>query len=226
MYKQVVLKTFEKGKKEIPGKTTKTQISEHISTVLFNDFKIQISGRTLRNLFDDANSAEGKNDISINSEYVQEMCKYLGYEDYNQFIKETTFKSNNKFISYLRRHWIILLICFVTITSTIGIVSFNKQRWMIWDNGSYKEVDFNEKDYLSNKLKLFNKDSIDNFNKTIPNCETVFFNEDGTEKLWYGKNKNGDLEFFTALGKHPETGKTLKPITVYMIRKYICNNYF
>src|SRR6056300_1755159 len=99
MYKQVVLKTFEKGKKEIPGKTTKTQISEHISTVLFNDFKIQISGRTLRNLFDEANnSTEVKDDISINSEYVQEMCKYLGYEDYNQFVKETIVKSNNKFV--------------------------------------------------------------------------------------------------------------------------------
>jgi hypothetical protein len=56
-----------------------------------------------------------------------------------------------------------------------------------------------------------------------PNCEDEFFNEDGSVKLWYGKNKNKDLEYFTALGLHPETGKTLKPITQYMIDKYICN---
>ena len=45
---------------------------------------------------------------------------------------------------------------------------------------------------------------------------------DGSERLWYGKNKNKELEYFTAFGKHPETGKTLKPITKYMIAKYIC----
>ena len=31
------------------------------------------------------------------------------------------------------------------------------------------------------------------------------------------------LQYFTALGLHPETGKTLKPITQYMIDKYICD---
>lgn len=226
MYKRVVIKAFEKGKREIPGKTTKTLISEHISTVLLNDFKAQISGRTLRNLFDDAKSINESKDISINSEYVQGLCKYLGYQDYNDFVKETIVKSNNKFVSYARRHWVIILICLVTITSTIGIVSFNKQRWMIWDNERYVEVDFSEEAYSLNKLKLFNQDRIENFQKIIPSCQTVFFNEDGTEKLWYGKNKKGDLEYFTSIGKHPETGKTLKPITVYMIKKYICDNYF
>lgn len=225
MYKKVVLKTFEKGKREIPGKTTKTQISEHISTVLFDDFKIQIGGRTLRNLFDDAIKIKEGEDISINSEYVQGMCKYLGYQDYNHFIKATVVKSNNKVVSYISRHWIILFICFATITSTLGIVSFNKQSWMIWDNDRYIEVDFDEETYSLNKLKLYKKDRIENFHKIIPTCKTEFFNIDGTEKLWYGKNKNGDLEYFTSTGKHPETGKTLKPITDYMIKKYICDSY-
>lgn len=225
MYKKVVLKAFEKGKREIPGKTTKTQISEHISTVLFDDFKTQISGRTLRNLYDDAGSIKESEDISINSEYVQGLCKYLGYQDYNQFVKETIVRSNNRFVLYVRSHWIILLICFITITSTIRIVSFNKQRWMIWDSDRYIEADFNEETFVLNKLKLYNKERIENFQKITPTCETVFFNEDGTERLWYGKNRDGDLEYFTSIGKHPETGKTLKPITVYMIRKYICDKY-
>lgn len=225
MYKKVILKAFEKGKRDIPGKTTKTQISEHISTILFDDFKTQISGRTLRNLYDDARSIKENEDISINSEYIQILCKYLNYHDYNHFVKETIVKSNNRFVSYLRSHWIILLICFVTMTSTIGIVSINKQRWMIWDNDRYIETDFNEETFLLNKLKLYNEDRIENFQKITPTCETVFFNENGSEKLWYGKNKKGDLEYFTSIGKHPKTGKTLKPITVYMIKKYICENY-
>ena len=102
MYKKVVLKAFKKGESEIPGKTTKTQVSEYISSVLLNDYKTQISGRTLRNLFNDANDVETHRDISINSDYVQDLCKYLGYENYNAFIKDTSsqIKSKNKVVYF------------------------------------------------------------------------------------------------------------------------------
>ncbi len=74
-------------------------------------------------------------------------------------------------------------------------------------------------------LKLYNADRIEHFRKIDPNCETDFFKNDGTEMLWYGKNKSGELEFFTSVGLHPETGKTLKKITKYIIKKYICESY-
>ena len=227
MYKKVVLKAFKKGESEIPGKTTKTQVSEHISSVLFNDYKTQISGRTLRNLFNEAKDVETHMDISINSDYVKDLCKYLGYENYNAFIKDTSsqIKRKNKVVSFILKHWIILLICFITISTTLIITTFNQQRWMVWDNANYIEVGFDANKYSINQLKLYNEDRIDNFKKIIPNCDTKFFNEDGSENLWYGKNNNGELEFFTAFGRHPKSGKTLKPITDYMIRKYICDSY-
>ena len=77
---------------------------------------------------------------------------------------------------------------------------------------------------LESKLSSINKE-INNFHKTTPSCDTVFFNQDTTVRLWYGKNTDGNLEYFTSLGLHPQTNKTLKPITPYMIKKYICNNY-
>lgn len=40
----------------------------------------------------------------------------------------------------------------------------------------------------------------------------------GTDKHIMGK-----LEYFTSLGLHQETGKTLKTITKYMINEYICD---
>ena len=94
---------------------------------------------------------------------------------------------------------------------------------MVWDDTNYIEVVFNANKYSINQLKLYNEDRINNFKKIIPNCDTKFFNDDGSENVWYGKNNNGELEFFTAFGRHPKTGKILKPITNYMIRKYICN---
>ena len=69
-------------------------------------------------------------------------------------------------------------------------------------------------------LSFFCKDF---FKKINPDCEYSFFNNDGSVRVWYGKNVSKELEFFTDLGLHPETGKTLKPITQYMIDKYVCN---
>ena len=39
--------------------------------------------------------------------------------------------------------------------------------------------------------------------------------------VWYGKSPNKrEYEFFNHPGLHPETGKTLKPISKYIIKKY------
>ena len=50
----------------------------------------------------------------------------------------------------------------------------------------------------------------------------IFTSKKGDVKIWYGKNIVKELEYFSLLGVHPETGKTLKPITEYMIKKHIC----
>ena len=112
--------------------------------------------------------------------------------------------------------------CFAAVTSEIFINYFNKQRWMVWEGSHYVEVSFDADKYPLSSLKLYNADRIANFKQIVPYCNTIFFNEDGSVNLWYGKSAKGELEYFTSLGKHPETGKTLKAITPYMINKYIC----
>ena len=225
MYKEVILQSFEKGKIAISGKTTKTQIAEHISIVLLNEYKIQVSGRTLRNLFDDASTTPKNKDISVNSSFVNALCNYLGYKDYNHFIKENHGPIPVQLISSIKKYWIIILISLITISSIIGFGNFNQERWMQWDGEKYIEVKFNKKKYELDQLELLDKKVINSFHKITPNCKTSFFDEKGIEKLWYGKDPNKELEFFSSLGRHPETDKTLKPITRYMIRKYICKSY-
>ncbi len=227
MYKEVVKKAFEKAQEEIPGKTTKTNISEHISMILLNDFKVQISGRTLRNLIDDSNRVDDGEDISVHSEYVLALCKYLGFENYKAFLVENTkwHEPNNKAATFLKRNWIMLLVCIIAVLVSITSAIFNRERWMVWQDTKYVEVNFDVEKYHLNALKLYKEEQIAHFQKIIPNCETKYFNEDGSENVWYGKNKKGDLDFFSLFGKHPETGKFLKPITKYMIKKYICEDY-
>ncbi|WP_040281046.1 hypothetical protein [Psychroserpens damuponensis] len=118
----------------------------------------------------------------------------------------------------------ISTITLVIIIFTIGIIIGEQTRWMVWQEDHYVEVDFDTEKYKVNQLKLYKEDRINLFKKVSTDCsETKFFNNDGSVNIWYGKNKNKELEYFTDLGLHPETGKTLKPITQYMINKYICN---
>ncbi|WP_047547325.1 hypothetical protein [Psychroserpens sp. Hel_I_66] len=115
---------------------------------------------------------------------------------------------------------IVLVIITIPLSNTIG----NQTRWMVWQEDHYVEVEFDAEKYNVNQLKLFKEERIRLFKKISPDClETIFFNGDGSVNIWYGKNKDKKLEYFTALGLHPQTGKSLKPITHYMIDKYICN---
>ena len=41
--------------------------------------------------------------------------------------------------------------------------------------------------------------------------------------VWYNKS-DGKVEFFTNYGLHPENGKTLKPISKYILNKYALKN--
>jgi len=114
------------------------------------------------------------------------------------------------------------------IITTIIILKINIKKepnWMIWKEDHYEVVDFDLNKYDFNELKLYKEERISNFKQIEANCNTVFFKDDGSENIWYGKNIKGRLEYFTDLGLHPETGKTLKKITKYMIREHICETY-
>ncbi len=96
---------------------------------------------------------------------------------------------------------------------------------MVWEKSQYVEVKFDTKKYSLGQIKLYNEDRVKHFKKVDVDCNTEFFDSNEKVKIWYGKNKKKTLEYFSALGLHPETSKTLNPITPYMIRKYICEEY-
>ncbi|WP_417558350.1 hypothetical protein [Mesoflavibacter zeaxanthinifaciens] len=120
--------------------------------------------------------------------------------------------------------FLVIIATIISVSIAGGIfLKVNQPRWMIWQEDHYKEVSFDDEKYNMNQLKFYKEDRIKHFKKLNADCNTDFFNEDGSVKIWYGKNKDKQIEYFSALGLHPETGKTLKPITHYIIEKYICN---
>jgi len=60
-----------------------------------------------------------------------------------------------------------------------------------------------------------------NFKRVEVTAAYDFFTEDHKPLVWYYKNKDDEIEYFTSPGLHPITGETLRKITTYIIQTYV-----
>lgn len=95
---------------------------------------------------------------------------------------------------------------------------------MQWQKNHYKVVDCNGNG--ENQQGLLNQFDIIPFDehqskliKIVVSDTTTFF-KNGKPLYWYCK-VDSEPEFFNTHGIHPETGKALKPVSKYIIEKYI-----
>lgn len=97
---------------------------------------------------------------------------------------------------------------------------FPKKECMRWEGNHYLAVDcINDKLGIGQSALIIPIDeNIMKLNKLDSNEKLNFF-KNGKAVVWYGKN-DGVVELFNTPGFHPETGKPLKPITKYIIKKY------
>ncbi|AFL79706.1 hypothetical protein Aeqsu_0180 [Aequorivita sublithincola DSM 14238] len=244
MHRELLLKAYEKVKESLLEENgiepSLTACGEELSRILTYSFPY--GEKSLRNLYNEANI--GDEIIIKQPRVVQALAKYLGYADYRDFenknsnLKEEvdivnggseteafTAKEGDKADKSRRIKnvlGLIIAVCFLICIGFFGYHYFNKQTWMEWEGTQYVETSFDSQKLKDGNLKVYKEERITDFRKILPNCETQFFNDDGSVKVWYGKNKEGRLQYFTGYGLHPETGKTLKPITKYMIGKHIC----
>jgi hypothetical protein len=102
-------------------------------------------------------------------------------------------------------------------------VIFPEKGCMKWEGNHYEAVDCkNEKLEIGNISSVVVLDeNLLSFKKIDVNINTLFFKK-GKPVVWYGKSFDGNhYEYFNQPGLHPETEKTLKPISKYIIKKYI-----
>lgn len=98
---------------------------------------------------------------------------------------------------------------------------FPEKQCMQWQKDHYEKVDCNVVNQgmaTINEIVPIDEREI-NLKKIEVNKETQFF-KNGKPLVWYSKIK-GKLYYFNSCGINPETGKPLKPITEYMINKYV-----
>lgn len=254
MHKQLVLSAFKKAKEEARAATgvnmSVTALAKKISDYMLEECRFQYHEKSLRNKY---NSAVKENEtLELKSAVANCLCCYLGYKNYEEFVikndvhtasfsvaehkadtpvktskivnpEPTSFGEKLKIV--IHKNKVTLIFCSLIFLLYFGLYMINRQQWMIWDDYHYVEVPFDVDEYGIGKLKLYKHERIKNFRKVKPDCEYAFFKPNGSENLWYQKSVSGELEFFTSYGLHPETGETLKKITPYMIRKYICESY-
>lgn len=95
---------------------------------------------------------------------------------------------------------------------------------MAWADSLYIPVSCDKGPFskYGTKVEPLNTNTLSSLKKKKVNAATDFFVE-GTEQplIWYSKSDDGGIEYFSAPGLHPITGKTLKAITDHIIDRYV-----
>ncbi len=233
MHKTLIIRAFKKAKAKRKKQGEKapslSHISEDIALFVKESEGLGLDEKTYRGYRNEAEKLiDTPEDISIKQlKVINGLSKFLGYDGYEDFVKNLEGKNfAQTFVSFLKRNKVVLIIIFLLLVGVSIYYFANQQCYMVWKKDHYVEVKFDPQKYSLRQLKLCNEDRIENFKKITPNCETtVFFDSQGNVKIWYGKNSQKELEYFTSYGLHPDTGKTLKPITEYIIIKYVCKDF-
>ncbi|MEW4923939.1 hypothetical protein [Algibacter sp. 2305UL17-15] len=241
MKKKLFQDAFKKAENQC-GNNTKHGLSHHLEKVFTDDLRFPINRITFVRYYEKYIGDDKNNRGNPSSDLLNKISEYLGYKNYEDFVSKNNSKSieenkatidnqdevlkgKNHLHRFLKNHKTTVIVSSLLVIGFLIYYSANTPRWMVWNETNYMEVTFDTEKYNIGQLKLYNENRIKYFKKINADCDTDFFDSSGNVKIWYGKNNNKALEYFTDLGLHPETGKTLHPITEYMIQKYICEDY-
>lgn len=217
MYRQLLLKAFEKAGKDIRSNKP-TRQAQHLSDYILEDSGEPYGEKSLRN---QRAAAKAGKEVELKSYVVSALCHYVGYPHFQDFLKEHPEKPTPT-QGFIKRHESALMVGVVCTVVFLSIHFCTQTRWMVWQEDHYVVADFDEQLLQDGKLKIYKEDRIRDFKKITVDCDTPYKNAKGNTLVWYGKNPDGELEYFTSPGLHPETGNTLKELTKYMFDKYGC----
>ncbi len=242
MHRDLLLKSFDKARKELMKEgyvaPSDSLCAKRLSDIVSETFPY--SEKSFRNYYKKALKAREDEVCISRPEVLNAMAVYLGKTDYKDFLKASDYKRVSKIdaevndpldkkndsktkseTNKIKFLYITVVVSLVLFLALFGYNYFTKQRWMEWQDTHYVETVFDAEKLKAGILKVYKEDRIENFKQIFPTSNTVFFNTEGEVMVWYSKNKDGTLDCFTSYGIHPKTGKHLKPITEYMIAKYI-----
>ncbi|MFT5891317.1 MAG: hypothetical protein ACI9Y7_001418 [Dokdonia sp.] len=226
IYEDIVVAAFTKAKKEYVN-NKKYKLSEYISEQIEELSEVRITSKTFASYYE---KYIEKRDVRTvpRHENIERLCLFLGYDSYKDYVNENynedittplpedTSKNSDIEKKIVTTLWIVAIMI-------IGLVSYNKlvvnnapNSCMIWVNDHYEPIDCSGK---RGEIEL-DKETLERMKQLIGLCKgSTFFLPNDEPIVWYDKHHN-KLTFFTKEGIHPTNGKTLKPITQYIIDRY------
>jgi len=149
---------------------------------------------------------------------------YIRFEDTDfkeENVKTENFRSKNNF----KKKIAIVFLGVIGLTS-IGYTAKNMiapdLQCMQWQKNHYEVVDCNSENQqgLLKQYDVIPFDELQSKLIKIDVSDTTTFFKNGKPLYWYCK-VNGKPDFFNTHGIHPETGKALRPVTDYIVNKYV-----
>lgn len=207
---------FSRAKEESGEKSLK-KWAEYIADYLSEELKYPLSVKTLERYYN--------GETQPNNEKRNQLARFLGYRDYKHYVsgEAENMVSEKQFCtrSHKRRAGIPIVVggIFLVILAA-GFLGYSSgsEACMIWVEDHYEAVKCEGREGETELVRT----RLEGFRQIEVGKSTQFFRY-GKPKVWYDKAQN-KLYFFSAPGINPETGKTLKPITNYMLEKYVFRN--
>ncbi|MCM4161599.1 hypothetical protein FHG64_06220 [Antarcticibacterium flavum] len=204
---------------EMTGKDSLNGRAEFIAESIWEESKFQISPKSLIRYY--------KREFTPTRETQNFLAIFLGFETYEEYVLASTAKKEKvmieevgrKPVTHSKRKRLSILLLLIPVIGISAYVGYTGgiEKCMTWDENHYIE----KRCTGAAVETALNPYLLENFKKIQVTDTTTFF-KNGEVQVWYDKSNN-QLDFFTAPGIHPENGKTLKPITKYMVEKYIRN---
>lgn len=216
MTEKIIEESFEKAG-EVGGGDTLNSRAVYLSEYLTEDHKYSITAKSLIRYFKKENKPK--------LEVLDGLAAFLGLEDFEHYVQSRTPTKpiEGERLGWYKgkrlrgkEFWLLLGFFLLALGAPAYQMLVKEESTCIeWMGMEYQAVSCS-----GEKLqKGFNQDLLENFKRIEVNADTEFFRH-GQPQVWYYKNGE-ELEFYTAPGLHPENGRTLKPITKYMINKYV-----
>lgn len=156
--------------------------------------------------------------------FTDEILNHQGKREKVVVISEDGSIKNQKNVPLKKIGIIGVAVIIIGISIFLNIKNYTTKDCMVWKGEKYEAIDCRETINGFVDVTLPKDDKlIKEFRKIKVDSKTSFFDKKGNPKIWYIKNPNGILEFFNQPGLQPETGKTLKPISKYIIQEYVIN---
>ncbi|MDL5515053.1 hypothetical protein QSE00_24800 [Arenibacter sp. M-2] len=224
MSKELITLVFEKAEKET-GSTVKTRLAQHLSDILLEEYKYQISERRLRDYYTNYVEKEESTNEELRPKLLEGLCNYLGYDNYAGFVVDHPSEievsigqkvEEKKGLIEKYKEAFILAFSVITITclTYFGFVK-EEQNCMIWRENHYEQTVCTG-DHLEIPINAL---ILKNFRR-ITEIDSLLERRKNRKELWYDKS-NGKVEFFTYHGYHPENNKALKTVTDHIFKTYV-----